>query len=59
MKKHEQLEILNLPHPKLTKQGGPSLEENPRPYLTILHCKKKHKPLVRCKITVCKMTDAR
>ena len=29
MKKHEQLELLNLPHPKLTPQDGPSLEENP------------------------------
>jgi len=26
---HEQLELLNLPHPKLTLQGGPSLEETP------------------------------
>ena len=26
-----------------------------RPYLTIHHCKRKHKPQVRCKMTVCKM----
>ena len=25
------------------------------PYLTTCHCKKKHKPQVRCKMTVCKM----
>ena len=28
MKKHEQLELLYLPHPTLTPQGAPSLEEN-------------------------------
>ena len=67
MKKHEKLELLNLPYSKLTQKGGPSLEGTPseldrclgvmRSYLTSHHYKKKHKPQVRCKMTVCKMTD--
>ena len=29
MKRHEQLELLNLPYSKLTYQDGPLLEETP------------------------------
>ena len=28
-----------------------------RPYLTTHHCKRKHKPQVKCKMTVCKTTS--
>ena len=69
MKKHEQLELLNLPHLKSTLLDVPLLYGSPlelgwsRSYETVPNHpplqKKRHKPQVGCKMTVCKMTNAR